>query len=148
MNKNKIACILGIIVVFFGAFFLGLSIGHDVENSRSIEEVKYRLFKMEQAEISKFVSIEATNKVVDKGGFFSVKWDRTITLYLTNSATLAAVKEIIVLITYIAKDGTERDKEIVINKHIAPRKTIEWTIKANEIKSETTYKYKIVKVSF
>ena len=60
---------------------------------------------------------------------------------------MATVKETRVVITLLAKDGTERKKEITINKPIAPRKTIEWVVGANELKGVKSYTCEIVEVS-
>ena len=154
MKKERIIWIVILVIVSLTTY----SVGHNnggikarryakvMDKKLNIEYFRTRLLKMEKEQISNYVTIEATSDIKDKGGFFTVKYERTITLFLTNSADLATVNETKVLLVFVDRNGTEKERKFTVKKPIAPHRTINWKLTTDELKNVVSYKYKILKV--
>jgi len=123
------------LVSLAAGFFFGNIIGKDngykahaaLQRSRSMTELRADLKETERAHILDLLDVTAEVKRVDEGGLFKTKFVTYLHAKITNSASVATVKDVKLRIDFFSKtDSPIGSNELTVYEFIPPNGEHSW----------------------
>ena len=125
---KKALLILGVILVISAAFYAGIYFANEPDAYKTAEQVEYDLKTIEARSPSKYLELNTNiENILTKGGLFKRKQvdGQVISGEISNKATAATFKDVVVRLRFYSKTGTQIDvKDFVIYEKYAPGSTI------------------------
>ncbi len=141
-----IGLVLGVIG-FYSGYKKGYQSAENVQMFRSVDEIKVELKAREEEDISSYLKGKASIKKIDEGSWFKSKYVQYFSGQLTNSATLASAKDVILNIDFFSKTGSKMGhQKITIYEFVEPGKTIEFKERINVPGKVEDFKFQIIEV--